>query len=165
MKFFNWLKASTDIHFGLPSIMTKLIILLIGVAGAILLNTFFIVPMENKLEKRIMRYPTQWSELSQLIKLQKLNESNEFIPFLNQKEFEVVRTKLNSLGITPNIFRLSNSNEPRIEVQINDVDFSTWLQFSEDLRVKYHLYTENATIQKGNEAGTVQISTTMVQKR
>jgi type II secretory pathway component PulM len=67
--------------------------------------------------------------------------------------------------LKPNIFRLVNSNEPKVEIQINDVDFSTWLLILDEFRLKYHLYTELATIQKGSELGTVQVSITLVQKR
>jgi type II secretory pathway component PulM len=131
-----------------------------------LLYFFWLRPLELKLENKLNRYPTQWSHLGQLSKtIQQNPKDSTFIPFLNEQEFEVLRTVFNSLGLRPNIFRLINSNEPKIEIQINEVDFSTWLHLLDDLRIKYHLYPESTTIQKGTDLGTVQVSVTLVQKR
>jgi type II secretory pathway component PulM len=162
----NWQDKLPKINLRIDSIFSKALILTIGFIVTVLLYLFFLRPVELKLENKLNHYPTQWSHLAQLTKtIQQTNGENAFFPFLNEQEFEVLRAKFNSLGMRPNIFRLVNSNEPKIEIQINEVDFSTWLHLLDDLRIKYHLYTESATIQKGGELGTVQVSVTLVQKR
>jgi len=146
--------------------MSRILILMTGLILFALFYFFLLRPFELKLENKLSRYPTQWSHLGQLGKtIQQNPRDNTFIPFLNDQEFEVLQTKFKSLGLRPNIFRLINSNEPKIEIQMNEVDFSTWLHLLDDLRIKYHLYTETSTIQKGTEPGTVQVSVTLVQKR
>lgn len=162
-KFFN---KVLSINLRLDSILSKILILIVGLILFAVFYFLLVRPFELKLENKLNRYPTQWSHLGQLGKtIQQNPRDSVFIPFLNEQEFEVLRTQFKSLGMRPNIFRLMNSNEPKIEIQINEVDFSTWLHLLDDLRIKYHLYTESSTIQKGTELGTVQVSVTLVQKR
>jgi type II secretory pathway component PulM len=162
----NGLNKMPQINFRLDSILSKVLLLISGLIVTTLLYVFFLRPVELKLEKKLNYYPTQWSHVAQLSKtIEQTSGENTFFPFLNEQEFEVLRTKFTSLGMRPNIFRLVNSNEPKIEIQINEVDFATWLHLLDDLRLKYHLYTEAATIQKGSDSGTVQVSVTLVQKR
>ena len=162
----TWQDKLPQINLRIDSVFSKLILLAILFFVATVLYLFLLRPLELKLENKLNHYPTQWSHIAQLSKtIQQRNGESAFFPFLNEQEFEVLRTKFTSLGMRPNIFRLVNSNEPKIEIQINEVDFATWLHLLDDLRLKYHLYTEAATIQKASDSGTVQVSVTLVQKR
>lgn len=148
-----------------PNLAQTLIIL--GVFILCCLGYFFLVkPYEIQLEKRLQQYPAQRSHLGELQRIiQKGDSPKAFAPVMNESEFEVLKLQLNRLGIQPNVFKLSNSNEPKIEIQINALDFSTWLQLVDNLRRQYRLYTDYALIEKASEPGTVNISATMVQKR
>lgn len=162
----TFFKKIPPLNLRLDSLLTRVLILLTCLILFVVFYLFLVRPFELKLETKINRYPTQLSHLGQLSKtIQQNPRDSAFIPFLNEQEFEVLRAQFKSLGMQPNIFRLINSNEPKIEIQMNEVDFSTWLHLLDDLRMKYHLYTETSTIQKGTDLGTVQVSVTLVQKR
>jgi type II secretory pathway component PulM len=162
----NWFRKLPTMNLKFDSIWSKVLLLALGFMVSVLIYYFFLKPFEMKLENKLVRYPTQWSHFAQLNKtIQQNREDSAFFPLLNEQEFEVLRAQFNSLGMRPNVFRLINSNEPKIEIQINEVDFATWLHLLDELRIKYHLYTELATIQKGSDLGTVQVSVTLVQKR
>ncbi len=162
----TWFTKIFKSGFKFDSLLSRFLLFMIALLASIFVYLYFLHPLELKLENKLNRYPTQWSHLAQLSKtIQQNPRENINFPFLNEQEFEVIRTQFKSLGLRPNIFRLINGNQPKIEIQINEVDFTTWLHVLDDLRIKYHLYTDVTTIQKGIDVGTVQVSVTLVQKR
>ena len=141
----------------------------IGVGVCLVMGVLWsliIQPLQQTLEQRLQRYP------SQLISLQELNrtlltykDKNVKISSLSENDFSVLQQKLFSQGVKFTLARLENTDSVQLDLKIDEIEFSRWLELMVDFRQKNSLYASNVVIKKNDGVGVIQVSATLVQAR
>ena len=126
---------------------------------------FVFRPLQEQLEDRLKRYPTQLASLQELNRTLLVYKSKELpTPKIAEAEFAALKAKLVAHGIQFNVMRLDLSSPAQISMQINEIEFSRWLELVEDLRKNNGLYASDLIIKKNStNAGIVQVTATLVQ--
>jgi hypothetical protein len=73
--------------------------------------------------------------------------------------------KLFSQGVKFTLVRLENSGVAQLELKIDEIEFSRWLELMVDFRQNYALYASDVVLKKNDGVGVVQVSATLVQAR
>jgi type II secretory pathway component PulM len=108
----------------------------------------------------------------QLMSIQDLNQTlvrykdkDVRIASLSENEFSRLEQKLFSQGIKYTLRRVENISPAQVELKIDEIEFSRWLDLVADFRQTYGLYVVGVSIKKNEGVGVVQLSATLAQTR
>jgi len=125
-----------------------------------------IQPLQKNLEQRLQRYPMQLMSIQDLNQtLVRYKDKDVRMAMLSEIEFSRLEQKLFSQGIKYTLRRLENITPAQLELKIDDIEFSRWLELVADFRQTFGLYVVGASIKKNDGVGVVQLSATLVQAR
>lgn len=142
----------------------NVLVFIAGVMIVFIFNFLVIMPFVQLTQERLEMRPAQWSQLQSLIKLSKSSSvaAPTTVAPLDELEFQKMRGILTARGLKLGVFRLTNDNPPRVELQTSDVMFSVLLDALEELRVSWHLYPEQLKVTAASATGVVNVSGTLV---
>ena len=139
----------------------------IGVGVCLLLGILWILmiqPLQQTLELRLQQYPAQ------LMSIQELNrtflaykDKNVKNPSLSESELSILQQKLFSQGVKFTLVRLEDTSSVKLDLKINEIEFSRWLELMVGFRQNHGLYASDVVIKKNDGIGVIQVSTTLVQ--
>jgi hypothetical protein len=117
-----------------------------------------------KLQDQLLLRPTQWAYLQNLTKQSQLDAklSDRIIKF-DEVELQRLSTLLLDRGIKPSVLRFTAGTPSNIELQANEVLFSTLLELLDEMRSIWHLYPSELVIRKTDSAGIVDIKSYFLQ--
>jgi type II secretory pathway component PulM len=125
-----------------------------------------IQPMQHTLELRLQRYSTQ------LLSIQELNQTlltyqdkSVKISSLSDNDLSTLQQKLFSLGVKFTLTRVQNTGSVQLDLKIDEIEFSRWLELIEDFRKNNGLYASDVAIKKNERIGAIQVSATLEQVR
>ena len=150
------------------SIRLWFVFVVIGVAlcvSVIFAWYFLLNPFQAQIERRLRNYPNQLTSLQGLNRTLLIYKGKELpTPKIADTEFANLKAKLLSQGLQLNVMRLVHASPAQISMQINEIEFSRWLELVEDFRKHNGLYPIDAIIKRNsNNAGVVQVTATWVQ--
>ena len=136
----------------------QLVSILLG--GVLLLMSLWVLePYEKTVQDRLLMRPSQWAYLQNLLKESKTKAMPAgSVAMFNEAELQKCRAALLNLGVKPTVLRLTADNPPRIELQANDVLFSTLMDFLEVMRSTWHAYPVQINLQATDSAAMVNVS-------
>ncbi len=122
-------------------------------------------PIQEQLEARLRNYPNQLTTLQQLNRTLLIYKGKVLpTPTILETEFSNLKAKLVAQGVQFKVLRLDKISPAQISLQINEIEFSRWLELIEEFRNKYGLYASAVVINKNSEnAGVVQVTAMLVQ--
>jgi len=126
---------------------------------------FLLNPFQEQIERRLRNYPNQLTSLQELNRTLLIYKGKELLTLkIADAEFANLKAKLLSQGLQLNVMRLLQASPAQISMQINEIEFSRWLELLEDFRKNHGLYPTDAIIKRNsNNAGIVQVTATWVQ--
>ncbi|MCX7221473.1 MAG: type II secretion system protein GspM [Burkholderiales bacterium] len=137
------------------------VLLMLGVCWSLLIQ-----PLQQTLELRLQRYPTQLMSIQELNRtLLNYKDKSVRIPSLSESELSVLQQKLFSEGVKFTLTRVETTDLVRLELKIDEIEFSRWLELMVDFRKNNGLYASDVVIKKIDRAGVIQMSATLVQVR
>ena len=135
--------------------------LLIGILWFVILQ-----PLQQTLELRLQKYPTQLMSIQELNRtLLAYKDKNVKIASLSENDLSVLQQRLFSQGVKFTLVRLENAGAAQLELKIDEIEFSRWLELMVDFRQNNALYVSNVVIKKNDGVGVIQVSATLVQAR
>ena len=137
------------------------VLLMLGVCWSLLIQ-----PLQQTLELRLQRYPTQLMSIQELNRtLLNYKDKSVRIPSLSESELSVLQQKLFSEGVKFTLTRVETTDLVRLELKIDEIEFSRWLELVVDFRKNSGLYASDVVIKKIDRVGVIQLSATLVQVR
>ena len=137
------------------------VILMLGVCWSLLIQ-----PLQQTLELRLQRYPTQLMSIQELNRtLLNYKDKSVRIPSLSESELSVLQQKLFSEGVKFTLTRVETTDLVRLELKIDEIEFSRWLELMVDFRKNNGLYASDVVIKKIDRVGVIQLSAILVQAR
>ena len=137
------------------------VLLMLGVCWSLLIQ-----PLQQTLELRLQRYPTQLMSIQELNRtLLNYKDKSVRIPSLSESELSVLQQKLFSEGVKFTLNRVETTDLVRLELKIDEIEFSRWLELVVDFRKNNGLYASDVVIKKIDRVGVIQLSATLVQVR
>lgn len=125
-----------------------------------------IQPLQHALELRLQKYPTQLMSIQELNRtLLTYKDKNKKISSLSENDLSTLQQKLFSQGVKFTLARLENSGSVQLDLKIEEIEFSRWLELMVDFRQNYALYPSDIVIKKNDGVGVIQVSATLVQAR
>ncbi len=125
-----------------------------------------IQPLQQTLELRLQRYPVQ------LLSIQELNRTLLFYKnknvrrsSLSDTELSILQQKLFSQGVKFTLMRIESTSAAVLDLKIDEIEFSRWLELMVDFRQNYGLYPSDVVIKKNDGIGVVRVNATLVQSR
>ena len=135
--------------------------LLIGILWFLMLQ-----PLQHTLEQRLQRYPSQLMSIQELNRtLLTYKDKNVKITSLSENEVSALQQKLFALGVKFTLARLENTGVVQLDLKIDEIEFSRWLELLVNFRQNYALYASHVVLKKNEGVGVVQVSATLVQER
>ena len=138
-----------------------------------LVYSMVLAPYSVRIQEQIEMRPAQWSQLQSLIHLSKSSSAGtshaqapgmgSTVSALDEMELQKIRGTLSARGIKPSVLRLTTDNPPRLELQVNEMIFSVWLDTLEELRTNWRLYPERLGMSASNGPGMVNLSGVLTQ--
>ena len=143
--------------------------IIIGIGALLMLGvcwSLLIQPLQQTLELRLQRYPTQLMSIQELNRtLLNYKDNSVRIPSLSVKEMFVLPQKLFSEGVKFTLTRVETTDVVRLELKIDEIEFSRWLELMVDFRKNNGLYASDVVIKKIDRVGVIQLNATLVQVR
>ena len=143
--------------------------IIIGIGALLMLGvcwSLLIQPLQQTLELRLQRYPTQLMSIQELNRtLLNYKDKSVRIPSLSESELSVLQQKLFSEGVKFTLTRVETTDLVRLELKIDEIEFSRWLELMVDFRKNNGLYASDVVIKKIDRVGVIQLSATLVQVR
>lgn len=143
--------------------------LAIGVGVCLFIGVLWflmIQPLQQTLELRLQKYPTQLLSIQELNRtLLTYKDKTVKITSLSENDISVLQQKLFSQGVKFTLVRLENTGAAQLELKIDEIEFSRWLELMVDFRQNYALYASDVVLKKNEGVGVVQVSATLVQAR
>jgi len=143
--------------------------LAIGVGVCLFMGVLWflmIQPLQQTLELRLQKYPTQLLSIQELNRtLLTYKDKTVKITSLSENDISVLQQKLFSQGVKFTLVRLENTGAAQLELKIDEIEFSRWLELMVDFRQNYALYASDVVLKKNDGVGVVQVSATLVQAR
>jgi hypothetical protein len=145
----------------------KWILIVLLLLGVTITFESLINPYAKYLHEKLDLRPAQWTQLQQLVLLNKSSSAPGVGPsapsanglatvsLLDETEMQKIQLVFTSRGIKPGVLRMNVDNPPHIELQVNEVMFSVLLDALEELRVNWHLYPTQMNMFAGSGAGMV----------
>ncbi len=135
--------------------------LLIGILWFVILQ-----PLQQTLELRLQKYPAQLMSIQELNRtLLTYKDKNIKITSLSENDLSVLQQKLFSQGVKFTLVRPETTGAMQLELKIDEIEFSRWLELMVDFRQSYALYASDVVLKKNDGVGVVQVSATLVQAR
>jgi type II secretory pathway component PulM len=148
-------------QFPFRAIILAVACLVIGILWLLIIQ-----PLQKSLELRLQRYPMQLMSIQDLNQtLVRYKDKDVRISRLSEIEFSRLEQKLFSQGIKYTLRRIENISPAQLELKIDDIEFSRWLELVADFRQTYGLYVVGASIKKNDGVGVVRLSATLAQAR
>ena len=143
--------------------------LAIGVGVCLFMGVLWflmIQPLQQTLELRLQKYSTQLLSIQELNRtLLTYKDKTVKITSLSENDISVLQQKLFSQGVKFTLVRLENTGAAQLELKIDEIEFSRWLELMVDFRQNYALYASDVVLKKNDGVGVVQVSATLVQAR
>ena len=143
--------------------------IIIGIGALLMLGvcwSLLIQPLQQTLELRLQRYPTQLMSIQELNRtLLNYKDKSVRIPSLSESDLSVLQQKLFSEGVKFTLTRVETTDLVRLELKIDEIEFSRWLELMVDFRKNNGLYASDVVIKKIDRVGVIQLSATLVQVR
>jgi type II secretory pathway component PulM len=143
--------------------------LAIGVGVCLFMGVLWflmIQPLQHTLEQRLQRYPSQLMSIQELNRtLLTYKDKNIKVASVSENELSALQQKLFSQGVKFTLVRLENMGAAQLELKIDEIEFSRWLELMVDFRQNYALYASDVVLKKNEGVGVVQVSATLVQAR
>ena len=123
-------------------------------------------PLQQNLELRLQKYPAQ------LLSIQELNQTlltyknkDLRITGLTEEALAVMQQKLLAQGLKFTLVRLENTNSVKLDLKIDEIEFSRWLELLVDFRKSNGLFASDVVINRNGGIGVIQVNATLVQAR
>ena len=143
--------------------------IIIGIGALLMLGvcwSLLVQPLQQTLELRLQRYPTQLMSIQELNRtLLNYKDKSVRIPSLSESDLSVLQQKLFSEGVKFTLTRVETTDLVRLELKIDEIEFSRWLELVVDFRKNNGLYASDVVIKKIDRVGVIQLSATLVQVR
>ena len=143
--------------------------LAIGVGVCLFMGVLWflmIQPLQHTLEQRLQRYPSQLMSIQELNRtLLTYKDKTVKITSLSENEVSALQQKLFAQGVKFTLARLENADVVQLDLKIDEIEFSRWLELLVDFRQNYALYASHVVLKKNDGTGVVQVSATLVQVR
>jgi type II secretory pathway component PulM len=138
-----------------------------GVCLVMVALWFLIIqPLQQTLEQRLQRYPSQLMSIQELNRtLLTYKDKNIKITSLSENDLSTLQQKLFSQGVKFTLARLEDTSSVKLELKIDEIEFSRWLELMVDFRQNNALYASDVIIKKNDGVGVIQVSATLVQVR
>ena len=121
-------------------------------------------PLQQNLELRLQRYPTQLMSIQELSRtLLMYKDKGARVSSLSESELSILQQKLFSQGVKFTLVRLETMSSVQLELKIDEIEFSRWLELIVDFRKNNGLYASDVVIKKIDRVGVIQVSATLVQ--
>ena len=121
-------------------------------------------PLQQTLERRLQKYPTQLMSIHELNRtLLTYKDKNKKILSLSENDLSALQQKLFSQGVKFTLARLENTGAVKLDLKIDEIEFSRWLELVVDFRQNNGLYASDVVIKKNDGVGVIQVSATLVQ--
>ena len=125
-----------------------------------------IQPLQQTLELRLQKYPTQLMSIQELNRtLLTYKDKAVKITSLSENDLSALQQKLLSQGVKFTLVRLQTADAGQLDLKIDEIEFSRWLELMVDFRQNYALYASDVVLKKNDGVGVVQVSATLVQAR
>lgn len=123
-------------------------------------------PLQQTLELRLQKYPAQLLSIQELNQTLLLYKNKDLkITGLSQESLTALQKKLLSQGLKFTLVQLENTNVVKLDLKIDEIEFSRWLELLVDFRKNNGLYASDVVIKKNEGIGVIQVSATLVQAR
>jgi len=126
----------------------------------------FLKPLQQTLEFRLEKYPAQ------LLSIQELNQTlltyknkDLRVSVLSDEALAAMQQKLLSQGLKFTLVRLENTHPVKLDLKIEEIEFSRWLELLVDFRKNNGLFASDVVIKKNDGIGVIQVSATLEQAR
>ena len=143
--------------------------IIIGIGALLMLGvcwSLLVQPLQQTLELRLQRYPTQLMSIQELNRtLLNYKDKSVRIPSLSESDLSVLQQKLFSEGVKFTLTRVETTDLVRLELKIDEIEFSRWLELVVDFRKNNGLYASDVVIKKIDRVGVIQLNATLVQVR
>jgi type II secretory pathway component PulM len=143
--------------------------IIIGIGALLMLGvcwSLLVQPLQQTLELRLQRYPTQLMSIQELNRtLLNYKDKSVRIPSLSESDLSVLQQKLFSEGVKFTLTRVETTDLVRLELKIDEIEFSRWLELVVDFRKNNGLYASDVVIKKIDRVGVIQLSAILVQAR
>ena len=123
-------------------------------------------PLQQNLELRLQKYPAQ------LLSIQELNQTlltyknkDLRITGLTEEALAVMQQKLLAQGLKFTLVRIENTNSVKLDLKIDEIEFSRWLELLVDFRKSNGLFASDVVINRNGGIGVIQVNATLVQAR
>jgi type II secretory pathway component PulM len=138
-----------------------------GVFLLIVILWFLVLkPLQQTLELRLQKYPAQLLSIQELNQTLSLYKNKDLrLTGLSEEALAAMQQKLLSQGLKFTLVRLENTNSVQLNLNIEEIEFSRWLELLVDFRKNYGLYANDVIIKKNEGIGVIQVSATLVQAR
>ena len=106
-------------------------------------------PLQQTLELRLEKYPAQLLSIQELNQTLRMYQTKDLkTTSLSQEAITVLQKKLLSQGLKFTLVQLENTNVVKIDLKIDEIDFSRWLELLVDFRKNNGLYASDVVIKK-----------------
>jgi type II secretory pathway component PulM len=143
--------------------------IIIGIGALLMLGvcwSLLVQPLQQTLELRLQRYPTQLMSIQELNRtLLNYKDKSVRIPSLSESDLSVLQQKLFSEGVKFTLTRVETTDLVRLELKIDEIEFSRWLELVVDFRKNNGLYASDVVIKKIDRVGVIQLNAILVQAR
>ena len=138
-----------------------------GVLLSIVILWFLVLkPLQQTLELRLQQYPAQ------LLSIQELNQTlltyknkDLRVSGLSEEALAAIQQRLLSQGLTFTLVRVENAHPVKLDLKIEEIEFSRWLELLVDFRKNNGLFASDVVIKKNDGIGVIQVSATLEQAR
>jgi len=135
--------------------------LLIGILWYLIIQ-----PLQQTLELRLQKYPTQLMSIQELNQtLLTYKDKSVKISSLSEGDLSILQQKLFSQGVKFTLARLESASAVTLDLKIDEIEFSRWIELMVDFRQNNGLYIGDLAIKKNAGIGVVQVNATLVQLR
>lgn len=143
--------------------------LVIGVSIFLLIVVIWLLvlrPLQQTLELRLEKYPAQLLSIEELNQTLLAYKNKDLrITGLSEEAFAGMQQQLLSQGLKFTLVRLENTNPVKLDLKIDEIEFSRWLELLVDFRQKNGLYPRDVVLKKNEGIGVIQASATLEQVR
>jgi len=139
----------------------------VGVFLLIVILWFVVLkPLQQTLELRIQQYPAQLLSIQDLNQTLRLYKNKDLrLTGLSEEALAAMQKKLLSQGLNFTLVRQENTNSVQLDLNIEEIEFSRWLELLVDFRQNNGLYASKVVIKKNEGVGVIQANATLEQVR
>jgi len=121
-------------------------------------------PVQNQYQTNLSKYPAELANIQDLNQ-RLLNYKNSDVPKarVTETEFIKIKNKLIADGLQLGSISFDGTSQSRVNIEIKEIDFHQWLILQDDLRKKYGLFIDKASILRGNDSGIVSVNVSLIQ--